>query len=186
MREPGAKLSPAGEAGAQWLTVARIGKPRGIRGEVTVFDLSGNPGRFAEGSELFLFPPPAGESFVIESSWLHQGRLILKFRGVDSITAAETLRDREARIPAGWRAPAAEGEYYQDELVGCEVFEKATGLSLGAVTGVEEYGGPILLVVKRSGSKGELLIPFVPAICCEIDSRARRILADLPEGLKEL
>jgi 16S rRNA processing protein RimM len=153
---------------------------------VTVYDLSGNPDRFREGSELFLFPPENGESYVIESSWLHQDRLILKFRGVDTMTAAEGLRDREARIPASWRPPAPEGESYQSDLIGCRLVEKATGEDLGIVTACEEFGGPMLLVVKRKGGKGEMMVPFVPVICVEVDTAARRIVAVLPEGLKEL
>ena len=168
------------------MTVARIGKARGVRGEVTVYDLSGNPERFREGSELFLFPPESGESHVIESSWLHQDRLILKFRGVDTMTAAEGLREREARIPASWRGPAPEGEVYQSDLIGCTMVEQATGEQLGTVTACEEFGGPMLLVVKRKGGKGEMMVPFVPVICVEVDMAARRIVAVLPEGLKEL
>ena len=36
------------------------------------------------------------------------------------------------------------------------------------------------------GGKGEMMVPFVPVICVEVDMAARRIVAVLPEGLKEL
>jgi 16S rRNA processing protein RimM len=52
------------------------------------------------------------------------------------------------------------------------------------VTDWHEYGGPPLLEVRGDSGK-EVLIPFVKAICTEIDPAARRILVDLPEGLEE-
>ena len=56
---------------------------------------------------------------------------------------------------------------------------------LGEVIRWQECGGPNLLEVKmRAG--GELLIPFARSLCVEIDVAARRIVVDLPEGLKEL
>jgi ribosomal 30S subunit maturation factor RimM len=52
------------------------------------------------------------------------------------------------------------------------------------VEGWQEYGGPPLMEVKRK--KGELLIPFVSAICQDIDVSARLIRVELPEGLLDL
>ena len=120
----------------------------------------------------------------IESVWDHRGRLVFKFRGVDSITDAEALAGAEVRIPFEARRPLEENEYYQTDLVGCEVVERATGRRLGVVSGWKECGGPPLLEVEREGEP--LLIPFARAICVEIDAAGRRIAVDLPEGLAEL
>jgi ribosomal 30S subunit maturation factor RimM len=65
--------------------------------------------------------------------------------------------------------------------LGCEVTDRRTGAGLGRVIGWQEGGGSGLLQVE-----GDLLIPFVRAICVEIDPEAKRIVVDLPEGLKEL
>jgi 16S rRNA processing protein RimM len=117
--------------------------------------------------------------------WLHDGRPVLKFRGIDSISDAEALVGAEVRLPIAERMPLEEGEFYQADLVGCEVVERPSGEPLGEVTGWQDAGGPSLLQVRmRDG--GELLIPFARAICVEIDVAARRIQVDLPAGLKEL
>ena len=79
------------------------------------------------------------------------------------------------------RAVLEAGEFFQSDLVGCEVVERGTGRSLGKVTGWEDSGGPGLLVVE-----GGLLIPFARSICVEIDPATRRITVELPEGLKDL
>lgn len=126
-------------------------------------------------------PPVAVQ---LESAWAHQDRLVFKFRGVDSVEQAEQLRDGELWIPRADRPPAPEGEYYFDELIGCEVVEKASGECLGKVNDCLETGGPLLLEV-IAGDR-EILIPFVPEICVEKNVAARRIVVVLPEGLKDL
>lgn len=141
--------------------------------------MTSKPDRFQQLREVHLFGN--GERYEIESAWFHSGRLILKFRGIDSISDAERLQGAEVRIPREQRAVLEPGEYYHSDLVGCEIIERSTGQSLGRVTAWEDYGGAGLLAVE-----GGLLIPFAASICTHIDLRARRIFVDLPEGLKEL
>jgi 16S rRNA processing protein RimM len=164
---------------AEWVTVALLGKTRGNRGEVTAFALSGKPERYQALQEVFLFG--TGERFEVESTWFHSGALIFKFRGVDTISDAERLAGAEVRVPMSERMPLEAGEFYQSDLLGCDVVDRRTGDRLGRVSGWEEGGGAGLLVVDE-----DLLIPFVRAICVEIDPAARRIAVELPEGLKDL
>ncbi len=169
-----------------WVTLARLGRSWGRRGEVSAVSLSSGVERFRHLREVFLAGRDgAVRPAEIESVWEHRGQLIFKFRGVDSITEAEALAGAELRVPREQRAPLPDDEYYQSDLVGCEVIERASGERLGTVTGWQEYGGPALLEV-RAGEEEPLLIPFARAICTEIDLAARRIVVDLPEGLKEL
>ena len=83
-------------------------------------------------------------------------------------------------MPASERIRLEDGEYFQDDLIGCEVVDRSTGESLGRVTGWDDGGGSGLLMV------GDLMIPFARKICVEIDPAARRIAVDLPQGLKDL
>jgi len=164
---------------AGWIAIAVLGKTRGNRGEVTAFPLSGKPERFEALQEVFLFG--AGTRYEVESTWFHQGTLIFKFRGVDSISEAELLSGAEVRVPLEQRTPLDPGEFFQDDLLGCQVIDRRTGEALGAVTGWEDGGGSGLLVVDSG-----LLIPFARSICVEIDPQAKRIAVELPEGLKDL
>jgi 16S rRNA processing protein RimM len=168
----------------EWVAVAVLGKSRGNRGEVTALALSDKLDRYQALREVFLFgpgEPGSSRRFEVESTWFHNGTLIFKFRGVDTISDAETLAGAEVRVPMSERAPLEPGEFFQSDLVGCEVVDRRTGESLGRVTGWEDSGGPGLLVVA-----GGLLIPFVRAICVEIQPEAKRIAVELPEGLKDL
>ena len=162
-----------------WVAIAVLGKTRGNRGEVTGFPLSGKPERFEALQEVFLFG--SGTRYEVESTWFHQGTLVFKFRGVDSISQAELLTGAEVRVPLDQRTPLDPGEFFQDDLLGCQVIDRRTGQTLGAVSGWEDGGGSGLLVVD-----GGLLIPFARSICVEIDPQARRISVELPEGLKDL
>jgi 16S rRNA processing protein RimM len=151
--------------------------------------LTSGPERFEQVQEVWLFgaeaAPGEARPVEIESVWEHRGRLVFKFRGFDSISDAERLKGADVRIPLEERAPLAEGEYYQSDLVGCEVIDRRTAEKIGVVTGWQENGGPSLLEVDV-GRRDPALVPFARGICTVIDVPGRRILADLPEGLLDL
>ena len=119
----------------------------------------------------------------VERTWMHGDHLIFKFKGVDTISDAERLAGTDVSIPMEKRAQLAEGEYYQSDLVGCEVFDGVR--LLGTVAGWQETGGPVLVEVTRAQGK-ELLIPFAKAIFTKIDLEQRRIEVKLPDGLLDL
>ena len=127
-------------------------------------------------------PDGRTRTLEIESVWEQKNQPVFKFRGIDTMTAAEELQGYELRIPLEQRAPVPEGEYFHSDLIGCEVVE-ADGSPVGTVTGWEDFGGTGLLVVK--GEK-ELMIPFAKKICVTIDVAGKRIVVELPEGLKEI
>ncbi len=171
-----------------YVTLARIVKPRGNRGEVAAKDFCDDPDRFVEGVAYdLLYPSGERKQSTIERVWYHQGRLILKFEGVESISDAEELRGCEVRIPYEELGPPPEGEHYFVDLIGCEVIETATGRKVGEVVSIEEPGGPPLLATRsQDDAELEILIPLVPQICEEIDTDAKRIVVRLPEGLESL
>ena len=171
-------------APGEWVAIALLGKTRGNRGEVTAVALSSKPERYESLAEVWLFGaasgPSRGERYEVEHTWFHDGTLIFKFRGIDSIGAAEEFYGREVCVPAAARISLDQGEFFQDDLIGCDVVDRRSGESLGRVSAFDESGGSGTLVV------GDLLIPFARAICVEIDPAARRIAVELPEGLKEI
>lgn len=125
-----------------------------------------------------------GSPLEIERIWRHKDALIFKFAGVDSISAAEPFEGAEVCIPKEERAALPEGEYYQSDLIGCQVLDANTQRIIGVVTDWHEYGGPPLLEVQGENGK-EVLIPFAKAIFKTIDPQAKTILVELPEGLED-
>ena len=162
-----------------WVTVALLGKTRGNRGEITALALSSKPERYQSLGEVYLFG--AGDRYEVESAWFHDGTLVLKFRGVDTISDAEKLGGAEVRVRQNQRVALDPGEFFESDLVGCDIVERATGASLGRVTKLDDAGGSGLLIVESG-----LMIPFARSICVDIDPAARRITVELPAGLKDL
>jgi 16S rRNA processing protein RimM len=165
-----------------WVTVAVLAGTRGTRGEITAVPLSGKPDRFRNLREVLLYcASGATQPVEVESAWFHDRTLVLKFRGIDSIADAEPLAGAEVRVPRSERVPLDPGEFFQSDLIGCEVVDRRSGESLGRVAAWQDAGGAGLLELE-----GGLLIPFARAICVEIDPERRRIGVDLPEGLKDV
>jgi 16S rRNA processing protein RimM len=153
-------------------------RTRGNRGELAAIPLSSNPERSRHVTVN-------GTPLEVEEFWTHRDQAIFKFRGIDSISAAEPLVGADVCIPSEERAALPEGEYYQSDLIGCEVVERKTGETIGVVEAWQEYGGPPLIEVKGTDGR-EILIPFAKSICVRIDPTARRIEVDMPEGLNDL
>lgn len=169
----------------EYVALAKIFKPRGNRGEVAARDLCEDPDRFNEDAVIsLLYPSGRREEKTIEEAWYHQGRLILKFAGVETITDAENLRGCEVQIPYEDLGPPPEGEHYDIDLIGCEVIAADTGRVIGKVEELLESGGQPLLEVRQD--EKEILIPYTPEICLNVDVEAKRIAVRLPEGLEEL
>jgi len=137
------------------------------------------PERFETLGEVFLFP--GGLRQEVESAWFHDNRLVLKFRGVDTMSAAEELVGFEVRVPRAQRVQLASDEYFESDLIGCEVVERDGGAALGRVVRFSDGGSAGVLELENG-----LLIPFARAICVSIDPALKRIEVDLPVGLKEL
>jgi 16S rRNA processing protein RimM len=173
-----------------FVSVARILRPQGRRGEVAAKMLTDFPERFAALRRVFLeYSPGAAEPFELENAWPHKGRIILKLAGVNTISEAERLRGRTVLVPREERVKLPQGSYYLWELEGCRVMRTREGKEeeIGTVTGVERTGGVDLLRVEpREASRGEKLIPLAETICTRIDPAAKRIWIDPPEDLLEL
>jgi 16S rRNA processing protein RimM len=162
-----------------WVAIAILGKPRGNRGELTAIGLTSKPERFDALERVFL--SGHADPFAVEEIWEHKGGLVFKFAGVDSISQAETLQGCEVRLPVSERVELDPGEYFDSDLVGCEVVDRATGQRLGKVTAIQDGGGSGLLVLD-----GNVLIPFARGICVSIDVGQRRIEVILPDGLLDV
>ena len=175
------------------LTLARILRPWGRRGEVAAEILTDFPQRLEEMREVWLAGERSAPRRVkIVSCRMHLGQAIFHFEGVQTISDAEALRGLEVQVPFEERAPAGLGRYYIADLVGCQVWEKGAAAALGVVQDVQRAGeekrgaAPEAWVLVVGAPAGELLIPLASEICTRIDTAARRIEVRLPEGLLEL
>ncbi|HSB29940.1 MAG TPA: ribosome maturation factor RimM [Pyrinomonadaceae bacterium] len=167
------------------VSVARAVRTRGLKGEIVADLLTDFPERF-EGLDRLIAVNQAGERITLdlENFWFQNDRIVLKLAGFDTIEAAQELIGCEFCVPEAERVPLAENEYYDFELEGC-VVRDVSGNDIGKVQRVLKTGGAEILEI--SGSKGAaVMVPLAESIVIEIDTVARRIVIDPPEGLLEL
>lgn len=172
----------------QLVTIARIVRPQGIKGEV-IADLETDfPERFADLDRVYLCSEKASVTEVgLEGFWFHKGRVVLKFEGYDTRNAAESLRNYSVKIAEDELVELPEDTYYEFELIGCKVFRVEAGreVIIGVVEALMPTGSVPNLVVRGEGGR-EYLIPFANAICPEVDTASKRIFITPPEGLLAL
>ena len=170
------------------VTLARILRPRGLRGEVVAQILTDFPERLPKLREVWLAGGRSAPRRVrVQRCWLSPGQgghAVFHFADIDSPEAAESLRGLEVQVPIEQRARLSAGSYFVSDLVGCEVWETGASSALGSVRDVEFTGGAPLLAVDTS--EGEVLVPLAAEFCVHIDVKAKRIDVNLPEGLRDL
>ncbi|MGO9241284.1 MAG: ribosome maturation factor RimM [Bryobacteraceae bacterium] len=183
------------DAGA-WLEIARLGRVRGLRGELFAAGsqppewytaLAGVRIKLAGGGWFGAQPEQDAAEVRISAARLYSGRLALCFAGIDSAEAAAPLVNATVFVSRGARPPAPAGEIWLSDLVGWRVEEARSGREIGRVTGWQEFDSPFVTLEVTPGGGGDaLLVPYVKAICVEVDPAARRIRIDPPEGLLDL
>ena len=166
------------------LVVGRVGRPHGLRGEVTIEVRTDDPAqRFAVGSVLATDPAGHGPLTVAACRW-HSGRLLVSFEGCHDRDAAEALRDTLLQIDSAELEPLSDPEeFYDHDLIGLTV-ATVGGELVGTVADVLHHGQD-LLVVEGSGARSgtEVMIPFVAALVPEVDVAAGKLVIDPPVGL---
>lgn len=164
------------------VVVGRIGRPHGLRGEVTVQVTTDDPdSRFAAGAVLGTEPPERGPLTV--SGMRRSGPvLVIGFQGVTDRDAAEALRGTSLTLDAS-ALPATDDpdEFYDHQLIGLAVVD-GDGRELGTVAEVwHPPASPVLAVTRPDGSQE--LVPFVSAIVPTVDLENRRLVVDPPDGM---
>jgi 16S rRNA processing protein RimM len=159
--------------------VGRIGRPHGLRGEVTVQVRTDSPEqRFAPGAQFGAGP---GRTLTVSAVRPHAGTLLVRFHGVSDRAVAEGLRGTLLTIDVA-DLPDLEDpeEYYDHQLEGLAVVGP-DGAVLGTVREVVHAPASDLLVVETAD--GEALVPFVRDIVSDVDLDSGRVVLDPPAGL---
>lgn len=167
---------------SEGFVAARIGRPHGLRGEVTVQVHTDDPaGRFVPGASFETEPAERGP-LRLRSVRVHQGTYLLGFEGHADRDAAEALRGTRLLVDGEDEGADEEG-WREEDLLGFEVV-LPDGSPLGTVSALHLRPVQDLLEVRTD--RGEVLVPFVEELVPEVDEDARRVVVDPPAGLLEL
>jgi len=168
------------KAFADMVTIGRIVRPQGRKGEVVVEPLSDRPDRFPSLRRAFVAGEDgAARPVQVRDAWPHKGRFVLKLDGVDSIDEAEGYRGLDLRIPEEDLSALPPGSYYHHQLRGLRV-EDAGGREIGRVAELLETGGEAAVLVVR-GTGRETLVPLADAFVRAVDLEGGRVVVQVPE-----
>jgi 16S rRNA processing protein RimM len=129
------------------VAIARISRPRGIRGELVAEVLTDFPERFEGLETVVAVIGEDRQELKTENAWFQNDRIVMKFEGIDSIEAAEELRNAEICILESDAVELDEGEFFDWQLEGCTAVT-VDGDTLGTVKGLMRTGGTEILVVE--------------------------------------
>jgi len=168
-------------AGADFeVVVGRIGKPHGLRGDVTIDVRTDEPElRFAPGATLKAEQGNRVSTLSVSTSRWHQGVLLVRFEEAADRDAAEGLRGTVLLAThAADATPADPEEFYAHQLVGLTAYD-TNGERLGEVTALTS--GAQDLITIRTPDGRDALVPFVTALVPEVDvAGGRLVVADRP------
>jgi len=185
-----------------WIVLAHLLRPQGRKGEVLAELFTDFPERFEVHRRVFLAAPgfngteTEARSAEVAAFWLplgkNEGRVVLQFSGIDTISDVETIAGFDVLVPHDERLPLDEESVYISELIGCTVYDGPE--AVGVVDDVQfamtadgrrlDDAAPLLAVTSLEGD--EVLIPFAKAFLVAVDTVAKRIEMKLPEGLIEV
>lgn len=160
------KLLPFADKNLEEIIIGKLGKTRGLKGELKIIPLTDFEGRFDGLTKIFV----GGKLMKVESVNHIGDEIFIKFEGVDNRESAKTLTNKFLTLPRSQAAPLDEGEFYTFDIIGCEVF--ANEKNLGVVTAVLKTGSNDVFQV--NGDK-EILIPALKSVVKKIDVANKKI-----------
>jgi 16S rRNA processing protein RimM len=159
-----------------------FGAPQGVRGEIRVKALTGEPS--AIGAYGALTDKGRARTFAFESlRSLKDGMVVVRVAGIATREAAQALNGVEIFARRDQLPPPSADEFYYDDLVGLEAVDAAGG-SLGRVASLMNYGGGDILEIECAQGDETLLLPFTKSVAPHIDFDAGRIVIEPPRDVE--
>lgn len=163
-----------------YIAVGKILNTQGRAGAVRVLPLTDYPERFKVKSRVYVSLKGSRKIMSIEESFPHQKYVIIKFKEIPDMNAAEEIKGGILEITRDELYPLPENSYYIFDIIGLTVSDRTRG-SLGKITEVLQTGANDVYVVETGARP--LLIPALKQVVKEIDLSGRTMVVDLPEGL---
>ena len=161
-----------------WIPVGRVTRTHGLKGELKLFPTDQEDLAVQNDQKILL-----GEAtFKIKSVRGAKSPFIIKFEGVDSIEAAQSLAGQEVLVAREDFESLPEGEYYRFEIEGLKVFDD-TGKYYGVIEDIIETGSNDVYVVRENDK--EWLVPMIDSVVQSIDLEQGKLIFHCVEGLFE-
>jgi 16S rRNA processing protein RimM len=169
------------------VTIGRIAKAHGIRGEVTVEPWVEVGDALSPGSLLWLtWPKGEGREECVETVRPHGTRWLIRLKGFSDRDQAETLVRAEIRVDRDVLPPLGQDEYLWEDLIGLEVVEES-GKPVGKLVEVFATGshGENDVIVVQDEDGEEVLLPMTRQVILNVDLEGGQVKVSIPKGLQE-
>lgn len=162
------------------ICIGAIAGAFGVNGEVRLKSFCTLPEDIAAYGPLFT--EDGSRSFAIRLTRPVAGGLGARIGGVTTKEQADSLRGVALYVDRAKLPLLPDDEFYHADLIGLEVRDPG-GALIGTVRAVHNHGAGDLLELLVGAGPGTRLVPFTRAVVPMVDLAARRLIADLPEGL---
>jgi len=164
----------------EYISIGKILNTQGNRGAVRILPLTDYPERFRQMGRVLVSVNGVMRELFIEESYPHKKFIIIKFKEIQDMSAAEELKGGFLVVTRDELMPLPEDSFYIFDLIGISVFDSG-GRYLGKINDVIQTGANDVYLVD-SGA-GPVLIPALKKVVREVDLAGRRMVVELPEGL---
>ncbi len=160
------------------ISAGKIVGAHGIRGGLKVFSHLENPKNFENYQEFYI----DGKQVKLELNFVKGNVAVIDIEGLRKRELAEELIGKEIFIDKTALPQLAEGEFYYADIIGLKVVEAGTGIEIGTVAAMEDYGaGDILEIKFKNPEKKNKLVAFTKSSFPKVDVAKGVVEANLPE-----
>ncbi len=165
------------------ITIGKVLKPHGVKGEIKVEPLTDHPDRFRKLKRVFLVSSrkEQKECRIKAVRYLDRDPLLL-LEGYDAPETVKGFNGWLVQVPEEEAIPLPEGHYYWFELIGMDVWSEA-GERLGKIIDIFQTGSNDVYVMKAG--KREIYLPAIKEVVKQVDRKAKRMVIHVLEGLLE-
>lgn len=163
------------------LEIGQIVNTFGIKGFVKVNPFVDDISRFDDLKKVYIKKQKTIKEFEVEEVKYHKNMVLVKFKGIDKVEEAETLRNSYLEVDRENAIDLQEGEYFIADLLGLDVITDE-GNTLGKLEDIFNTGSNDIYVVKDELGK-QILLPAISEVIKEINLEEKKILVHLLEGL---
>ena len=165
----------------EYFEIGQIVNTFGIKGQVKVVPFTDDITRFDYLKNVYVKNKKETKQYEVEEVKYHKNFVLLKFKGINYMEEAETLRDSFLEVDREDAIPLEEDTYYIVDLIGLEVYSDENKL-LGKLEDIFNTGSNDIYVVKDELGK-QLLLPAISEVIKQINIEEGKIIVHLIEGL---
>lgn len=163
------------------LEVGQIVNTFGIKGFVKVKPWVNDIERFDDLKKVYVKIKKEEKELEIEEVKYHKDMVLIKFKGIETVEQAETLRNSYLEINREDAIPLEEGTYFIADLLESDVYTDE-GELLGKLEDIYNSGSKDIYVVKNELGK-TVLLPGIPEVIKEVNIEENKIIVHLLKGL---